>query len=44
MIPQNKYLQKELSEIYEGKIDTRTAEEIAQDIIAGAELRIDGRW
>lgn len=39
-MPQNKYLTKSLEDVYDGKIDTRTAEEITEDIVKKAGLVI----
>ena len=31
-MPQNKFITKGLDEIYEGKIDTRTVDEVVEDV------------
>lgn len=40
-MPQNKFITKGLDEIYEGKIDTRTVDEVVDDIAKEAGLVIN---
>lgn len=42
LIPQNKYIERSYEDIVDGKIDNRSGEEIAEDIIKRGGLKFGG--